>query len=183
MLARPLFIFHNHSVGLDISRIKNIRLLALDVDGILTDCRVWMNSEGEWRRFFSVRDGVGIRRLLESGYEVALITGSKSEDIRQRAKVLGISHLYEGSIDKLNPYEDLKSKTGVKDSQVAYMGDDDFDLPILSRVAFSATVPEAMDEVKTSVHYITSRSGGDGAAREVCDLILKYGSKSGGTHG
>lgn len=166
-------------MGLEISRLKNIKLLALDVDGILTDCRIWLDQGNEWRRFFCVRDGVGIRRMIEAGYTMALITGSKAEDIRQRAKNLGIHFLYEGSINKILPYEELKSKTGFGDHEIAYMGDDDFDIPLLEKVAFAATVPEALEEVKEKVHYITKCAGGSGAAREVCDFILKYGSRSG----
>ncbi len=165
-------------MGLDISRLSQIKMLVLDVDGVLTDCRIWMNSQGEWRRFFSIRDGVGIKRLIESGYKIALITGSKAEDIRSRVKVLGIHYLYEGNLEKIPAYDDLKKKTGFLDSEIAYVGDDYFDVPLLQRVAFAATVPDALEEVKKTVHYITERPGGNGAVREICDYIFKYGSFS-----
>ena len=162
-------------MGLEISRLQNIKLLILDVDGILTDCRIWMDSSGEWRRFFSVRDGIGIKRLVDHGYKLAIITGSKAEDIRSRVKTLGIHFLYEGSIEKENAFADLKKKSGIKESEMAYMGDDYFDLPILKAVGFAATVPDALDEVKKNVHYITQRPAGNGAVREVCDFIFQYG--------
>jgi 3-deoxy-D-manno-octulosonate 8-phosphate phosphatase (KDO 8-P phosphatase) len=176
LLARSAFIFHNHSMGLEISRLRNIKMLILDVDGILTDCRIWMDTQGEWRRFFSIRDGVGLKRIIESGYKVALITGSKAEDIRARVKSLGIHYLHEGNLNKEPAYLDVKNKSGLEDSEIAYMGDDYFDLPILRTVGFSATVPDAMEEVKEAVHYITLRPGGNGAVREVSDYIFKYGA-------
>ncbi len=163
-------------MGLEISRLQKIKMLILDVDGILTDCRIWMDTNGEWRRFFSIRDGVGLKRLIESGYKVALITGSKAEDIRARVKSLGIHYLHEGNLDKEPAYLDVKNKSGLVDSEIAYMGDDYFDLPILRAVGFAATVPDAMEKVKTSVHYITARPGGNGAVREVSDYILEYGA-------
>lgn len=175
LLAAGPFIFHNHSVGLENSRLKNIKMLILDVDGILTDCRIWMDSNGEWRRYFSVRDGIGVKRLIDNGYTVALITGSKAEDIRSRVKTLGIHHLYEGSIEKETAFADLKQKTGIQDFEIAYMGDDYFDVPLLKAVGFSGTVTDAMEEVKEVVHYIARRPAGNGAVREFCDLIFKNG--------
>lgn len=178
LLAGVNFIFQNGPMTLEISRLKNIKMLILDVDGILTDCKIWMDSSGEWRRQFSIRDGLGIKRLIESGYKIALITGSKAEDIQSRAKSLGIHYLYEGSLEKETAFADLQAKSGIKPTEMAYMGDDDFDIPLLKAVAFAATVPDAMEEVQEIVHYITKRPAGNGAVREVCDFILKYGNLS-----
>lgn len=175
MLAAESILSHNELVGLDFSKLKNIKMLILDVDGILTDCCIWMDASGEWRRKFSVRDGIGIKRLIESGYKVALITGSKAEDIRSRVKTLGIHYLYEGSIEKESAYQDVKNKTGFENSEIAYMGDDFFDVPLLKAVGFAATVTDAMEEAKEVVHYIARRPAGVGAVREVCDLIYKHG--------
>lgn len=150
-------------------------MLVLDVDGILTDCKITLDSNGEWKRFYSVRDGVGIKSLIDANYKIAIITGANAIDVRARVKMLGIHYLYEGSVDKLPAFEDLQKKSGISASEMAYMGDDYFDLPILNRVKFSATVPDAMDEVTASVQYITKRPAGNGAVREVCDYILKYG--------
>lgn len=150
-------------------------MLVLDVDGILTDCKITLDSNGEWKRFYSVRDGVGIKALIENGYKVAIITGANAIDVRARVKMLGIHHLYEGSIDKMPAFEDLQKKSGLSADEMAYMGDDYFDIPLLNKVKFSATVPDAMDEVITSVQYVTKRPAGNGAVREICDYILKYG--------
>ncbi len=159
-----------------IEDIQKIKMLILDVDGIMTDCRIWLDSDGEWRRTFSIRDGVGIKRLIEAGYELAIITGSKSKDIRTRAEVLGFQHFFEGALNKIPAYEELKKKTQLQDSQIAYMGDDYFDIPILEKVGFSATVPDAMEEVFSHVRYVTQRPGGNGAVREVCDIIFTHGA-------
>lgn len=169
-------------MGIDVQKLRNIKMLVLDVDGILTDCRLWMDSNGQWKRIYSVRDGVGIKALLESGYKVAIITGATAEDVRSRVKMLGISYLYEGALNKIPPFEDLQKQSGLKPSEMAYMGDDYFDLPILNAVQFSATVPDAMEEVLESVQYITKRPAGNGAVREICDFILKYGFYSQGSH-
>lgn len=155
-------------------------MLVLDVDGILTDCRLWMDSNGQWKRIYSVRDGVGIKALIESGYKVAIITGAKAEDVRDRAKMLGIHYLFEGALDKVPSFQELQRQSGLSPSEMAYMGDDYFDLPILKNVQFSATVPDAMEEVLESVQYITKRPAGNGAVREVSDFILKYGFYSKG---
>lgn len=162
-------------VGLDLNLFRNIKMLVLDVDGVLTDCRIWMDSNGEWKRFYSIRDGVGIVRLIEQGYQLAVITGSKSNDIRARIKNLRIQHFYEGASDKVPSFLDLQKVSGLKPNEMAYVGDDIFDMPLIQEVAFGATVPDAVDEVKQVAKYITQRRGGDGAVREVCDLIYRYG--------
>lgn len=158
------------------ARLSKIKMLVLDVDGILTDARVFLGPDGEWRRFFSIRDGIGIRLLLEGGYQVALITGSKAEDIRLRAKHLGIPHLYEGNMDKEPAIADLLQKTSLKAEEYAYMGDDFFDVPLLEKAGFAATVSDAMNEAKDACQYVAQRPAGNGAVREVCDLIYRYGA-------
>ncbi|MFN3697533.1 MAG: KdsC family phosphatase [Pseudobdellovibrio sp.] len=162
-------------MGIDVQKLRNIKMLVLDVDGILTDCRLWMDSNGQWKRIYSVRDGVGIKALIESGYKVAIITGSTAEDVRSRAKMLGINYFFEGALNKIPSFEELQKQSGLMPNEMAYMGDDTFDIPVLKQVQFSATVPDAMEEVIESVHYITKRPAGNGAVREVCDYILKYG--------
>ena len=150
-------------------------MLVLDVDGVMTDCRLWMDSNGEWKRFYSIRDGVGIKALAESGYKLAIITGSKATDIQARAKVLGIHYFYEGAMDKWPSFLQLQKDSGILPSEMAYVGDDIFDIDIIKTVGFGATVPEAVDEVIESAQYVTKRPGGNGAVREVCSFILKYG--------
>jgi 3-deoxy-D-manno-octulosonate 8-phosphate phosphatase (KDO 8-P phosphatase) len=158
--------------------IKPIKLLALDVDGVLTDCRVFLDESGEWRRFFSIRDGYGLKRLMDFGYQTALITASKAKDISERARALGVNYLFDGNLDKVPAFEELMKKTGFSEKEIAYMGDDLFDIPLLKRVGFAATVPDAMEDVKESVHYVAKRPGGNGAVREICDLIVKDGAYS-----
>jgi 3-deoxy-D-manno-octulosonate 8-phosphate phosphatase (KDO 8-P phosphatase) len=159
-------------------RLKKIKMLVLDVDGVLTDCRVFMDSDGQWKRQFSIRDGYGIVRLMEAGYKTAIITGSKAKDIEERAKGLGINYFYQGNLDKVPAFENLMSASGLSADEMVYMGDDLFDIPLLKRVGFSATVPEAMEEVIETVDYVTKRPGGNGAVREICDFILRYGAFS-----
>jgi 3-deoxy-D-manno-octulosonate 8-phosphate phosphatase (KDO 8-P phosphatase) len=159
----------------DIKTLKDIKLLIMDVDGVLTDTRIFLDSNGEWKRFFSIRDGVGIKEIHERGYKTAIITGSKALDIRERAKMLGVTYFYEGFLEKGPAFEKLIKESGLTPQQMLYIGDDIYDIPLLKAVAFSATVPEAVDEVKAIAHYITSRPGGLGAVREVCDLLLKHG--------
>lgn len=162
-------------MALDVQKLKSVKMLVLDVDGVLTDCRLWMDSDGEWKRIYSVRDGVGIKALAEAGYKLAIITGAKAKDVNARAKMLGFHYLYEGALDKWPSFEKLIQESGIQPSEMAYVGDDIFDIPLIKAVAFGATVPEAVDEVIESAQYVTKRPGGNGAVREVCNFILKYG--------
>ena len=157
------------------SRLKKIQLIALDVDGILTNCQITLDSVGEWRRSFCLRDGYGLKMLTDAGYQTALITASKAKDIQERAKVLQINHFHSGNLDKYSELQKLMSTTGLKAEQIAYMGDDLFDIPALRFVGFAATVPNTIDEMAGYVHYVTKFPGGNGAVREVCDLILRHG--------
>ncbi|WP_413575660.1 KdsC family phosphatase [Bdellovibrio sp. HCB290] len=166
-------------MAIEISKLKNIKMLVLDVDGVMTDTRIWFES-GEWRRFYSIRDGVGIKRLTEAGYKIAVITGTKAEDVRARVKSLGIQYFYEGALDKEPSFLQLQKDSGISPSEMAYVGDDIFDIPLLQAVSFGATVPEAVDEVIEIADYVTKRPGGCGAVREVCDYIYKYGAFSSG---
>jgi len=161
-----------------IKRLRKVRMLVLDVDGVLTDCRVFRSDDGEWRRVFSIRDGYGIVRLHQEGYKTAIITGSKSADIRERAKILGIQHFYEGSLEKMPNFQMLQKESGLLPDQMAYMGDDVFDVPLLEQVSFAATVTDAMEEAIEASQYKARRPAGNGAVREVCELILRYGAFS-----
>lgn len=161
---------------LEIDRVKPLRLIAFDVDGILTDNHVWMLQPGEWRRTFSIRDGYGIQMLIEKGYQIAFITGSRSDDVKERAKVLKIHYFYEGTLNKVPAYEEIKQKTGFKDDQILYMGDDFFDIPLIEKAGLGITVPDASQKVRDAANYITQKNGGFGAVREVCEIVLEYGS-------
>lgn len=160
---------------IETTKLKNIKMLVLDVDGVLTDTKLWYDGR-EWRRFFSIRDGVGIKRIMEAGYKTAVITGSKAEDIQARVKSLGINYFYEGALDKEPSFLRLQQESGIRPEEMAYIGDDIFDIPMIKAVAFGATVPEAVDEVLEVAHYVTRRPGGCGAVREICDFIYKYGA-------
>jgi len=154
-------------------RLEKIRLLLLDVDGVLTDGRIVYDHNGVESKSFDVKDGHGIKLLQRAGIAVGIITGRQSDVVRLRAKELGIEILYQGALDKLLPYGEILESQKLTDEQVAYMGDDVVDLPILKRVGFSATVADAVSDVKPYVHYVTRRKGGRSAVREVCDLLLK----------
>ncbi len=156
-------------------KMSSIKLLAFDVDGVLTDNHIWMNDVGQWRRAFSVRDGYGIQMLREVGYQLAIITGSNSDDVRERARILKMNFFYEGTLDKLPAYEDIKSKSGFTDNEILYMGDDLFDLPLIERAGVGVTVPEASGNIKERADLISTRPGGSGAVREICDMILLHG--------
>lgn len=178
-LIKSLSLFailaHNICMSGVISRLRKIRMLVLDVDGVLTDCKTYLDSDGHWKRFYSIRDGYGIKMLIDSGYKVGIITGTVAKDIQERRKALHIHYFYEGKLNKLPAFQNMLEEAQLDAEQVAYMGDDLFDLPVLQNAGFSATVPDAMDEVFPVVHYTTKRPAGNGAVREVCDLILKYG--------
>ncbi len=154
-------------------RIKRIKLLIMDVDGVMTDGSVIYNDAGLETKVFDVRDGHGIKMLQRAGIKAAIITSRRSEAVTHRAKNLGIELLYQGAIEKVRAYEDLLQKEGLKQDETAYMGDDIVDIPILKRAGFRVCVPDAVDEVKQTAHYITKKHGGSGAVREVVELILK----------
>lgn len=156
-----------------IERLKHIKLLILDVDGVMTDGRIIYDANGIETKFFNVKDGHGIKMLQRAGINVAIISGRRSPVVTLRAKELGIDHVYQGALDKLGPFEELLAATGFQPSQVAFMGDDVIDLPVLRRVGFSAAPSDAVDEVLELVNFKARNRGGWGAVREFCDLILK----------
>lgn len=154
-------------------RLLPIRLLLLDVDGVMTDGRITFDDHGVETKSFDVKDGHGIKLLQRAGIQVGIITGRQSRVVEVRARELGIEILFQGVRDKLVPYRELLDSLSLQDQQIAYVGDDVVDLPILRRVGFAATVADAVADVKPLVHYVTVRPGGRGAVREICDLILK----------
>jgi len=152
---------------------KKIKLLILDVDGVLTDGAFYVSNTGDTSRKFNVLDGFGIRQLIRQGIEVAIITGSKSDSVIYRSDYLGIKHVFLGREDKLNVYnQNLKPLLNIKDGNVAFIGDDVYDIPLMDTIGFPITVPNAHDDVKKRARYITSKRGGEGAVREVIDLII-----------
>ncbi|MDD2365225.1 MAG: phenylphosphate carboxylase subunit delta [Desulfuromonadaceae bacterium] len=154
-------------------RLKEIRLLLLDVDGVMTNGGIIYDANGLETKVFNVKDGHGIKMLQRYGIQVGIITGRSSKVVDLRAKELGIDLLYQGSLKKLESYDDIKLKTGFVDSQIAYVGDDVIDVPVMRRVAFAAAPSDALPEARNAAYYVTSAAGGCGAVREVCDMILK----------
>ena len=154
-------------------RAAKIKLLLLDVDGVLTDGTIVYTHSGTEMKSFNTKDGFGIRILQESGVEVGLVTARVSEAVRRRAQDLKLAHVFQGVWDKGDALAMIMSETGLSFDEIAYMGDDWLDLPILTRAGFALTVADAVPEVKAVAHYVTRRSGGRGAVREACDLIIE----------
>lgn len=152
---------------------QQVRLLILDVDGVLTDGSIILDNEGNEFKSFNVRDGHGIKMLIRAGVKVAIITGRHSKVVDRRARELGITEVFQRCHIKTVAYEHLLEKFGVSDREVAYVGDDIVDLSILSRAGLPVAVADAAEEAKGAAHMVTANRGGRGAVREVCDLILK----------
>ena len=152
---------------------SQVRLLILDVDGVLTDGGLHFDNRGEEYKTFNSLDGHGIRMALESGIEVAVITGRESAIVSHRMGDLGVKRLYQGCRDKRAAFDDLLQQTGLEAAQAAYVGDDLPDLPLLRRVGLAVAVQNAHDFVKQHCHWVTTRPGGQGAVREVTDFILQ----------
>lgn len=154
-------------------KLKNISILALDVDGVLTNGDLIYNSEGEFVKIFNVKDGQGLKLLQENNIIVAVITARRSPIVAYRMKELGVRFLYQGVDDKIQLMEDLTAQFMLYWNNVAYMGDDLTDLPILQKAGFSACPPDAVEEVLSACNYVTIKEAGRGAVREVADMILK----------
>jgi 3-deoxy-D-manno-octulosonate 8-phosphate phosphatase (KDO 8-P phosphatase) len=158
-------------------RAQNIRLLILDVDGVLTDGRLYFDAKGEALKVFHVRDGHGLKMAQRAGIEVALLSGRRSDAAYHRARELGITRFHEGLRDKVAVLEEIMAAMQIQDSQVAMVGDDLVDLPIMSRAGLACAVADAVPEVLAAAHWVTSLPGGHGAVRQVCDLLLKAQGK------
>lgn len=156
-----------------LKRAKKVQLLLLDVDGVLTDGTIIYTHDGGESKGFNTQDGFGLRILQDAGVAVGLITARTSEAVSRRAADLGFAHLYQGRKDKGAVYQEILTKTGLDSEQTSYMGDDLLDLPLLLQVGCSFAPANAVAEVRQRVHYTTEYSGGHGAVREVCDLILE----------
>jgi 3-deoxy-D-manno-octulosonate 8-phosphate phosphatase (KDO 8-P phosphatase) len=168
-----------------VARLRPLRLLCLDVDGVLTDGHLYfaggpswqeLAAEARWTQRFSVRDGVGIKLLQQAGGQVAILSEGGLLSGRARAESLRIEHAYFGLTAKLERFHRLLAELKLGPEQAAFIGDEVADLPLLGAVGFAATVPDAVAEVRAAVHYVTRRPGGSGAVREVADLIRRHGS-------
>jgi len=158
-------------------KLKGIKLLILDVDGVMTDGRIIMDNEGRETKNFDVRDGHGIKILQHYGIKVAILTGRQSKVVEYRAKDLEIGDVYQRAFNKKEVFGRILEKHKLSASAVAFMGDDIVDIPVLKSVGFSAAVADAIDVVKKSVDYITRNKGGRGAVRELCEMILQAQGK------
>jgi len=154
-----------------------IRLMIFDVDGILTDGSLHFGAEGEALKTFNVLDGQGIRLLQDAGIATAIISARQSPIVARRASDLGITHIRQGIHDKKSAFLELIAELNIPANECGFIGDDVIDLPVLNRVGFSASVPNAHAEVRQRVSYVTTAGGGQGAVREVCDFILKAQDK------
>jgi 3-deoxy-D-manno-octulosonate 8-phosphate phosphatase (KDO 8-P phosphatase) len=162
---------------MDFSRVlekaKKLKLLILDVDGVLTDGSLFFDQEGNEYKAFHARDGHGIKLLRQTGVEVAVISGRKSNSVALRMKSLGIEHVYQGHENKIAAFNEIIAKIGITPEQAAHVGDDLLDLPIMIRVGLAVAVADANFVVKQHADWCTSLSGGHGAVREVCDFIMQ----------
>tara|TARA_B100000959_G_scaffold48749_2_gene50127 strand:+ start:834 stop:1367 length:534 start_codon:yes stop_codon:yes gene_type:complete len=156
---------------------KNIKLLILDVDGVLTDGGISFDENGVEHKTFDSQDGVGIKLLQLSDIEVAVITARSTKSVAHRLKGLGVKHYYHGILDKSIALKELTKKLSIEMSESAYVGDDVIDLPAMTRVGFPIAVANAHSFVKENALMITNNSGGSGAVREVCDFLLKSQNK------
>lgn len=155
-----------------LSRSKLIRLIAFDVDGVMTDGGLYFSDSGEEFKRFNSLDGQGLKMLRASGVEIAIITGRTSRCVEARAKNLGITHVFQGVEHKLEAMVDLLNKLKLSRDAAAYMGDDVVDLTVMRHVGLAISVPESPLLVREHSHYVTQRGGGHGAVREACELIM-----------
>jgi 3-deoxy-D-manno-octulosonate 8-phosphate phosphatase (KDO 8-P phosphatase) len=154
-------------------RAKKIKLAVFDVDGVMTDGSLFLADDGQEFKAFNSLDGHGMKMLNRSGVELVIITGRTSQLVALRAINLGVTHLYQGSEDKLTAFLDVLEKSGLDPAECAYMGDDVVDLPVMRRCGLAVCVPAAPALVKQHSHYITQLPGGGGAVRELCEMIMQ----------
>jgi 3-deoxy-D-manno-octulosonate 8-phosphate phosphatase (KDO 8-P phosphatase) len=158
---------------MDIDRLNNIKLLLMDVDGVLTDGSIVYHDSGAQTKIFNSKDGLGIQLLIKAGIQVGLVTARRSQALRHRCENLGITLLFEGFFDKASTLVEIEKKSGVKPEQTAFVGDDLLDIPMFRRVGVGIAVADAHEHVLKAADLVTMAKGGAGAVREVCDAILK----------
>lgn len=161
------------------SALAGVRLVAFDVDGVFTDGRFYLSNDGVESKAFSTQDGYGIRRLIDAGISVAVISGRKSEAVAQRMQELGVRFVVQGCSDKIAAFDIITAELQITDAECVFVGDDLPDLPLLEKVGFSVAVQNAVGELHERCHYVTTAPGGNGAVREVCDLLLDVRAQDG----
>lgn len=162
----------NDALSLE-TRARAVRMVIFDIDGVLTDGSLFFGDDGQEYKAFNSRDGHGIKMLRATGVEVGIITGRTSRVVLHRAHNLGITRIVQGAEDKLAALDDMLREYALHASQIAYLGDDIVDLPVLNRCGLPACVPDAPPEVKHRCQYITQAGAGRGAARELCEMIMR----------
>lgn len=155
------------------ARFRNIKLLVLDVDGVMTNGGLTIGDDGQEYKTFHSHDGLGMKLLKATGVELAIITGRTSNVVKKRAETTGVAHFYQGAEDKLVAFNDLVVKSNFQPHQCAFMGDDVVDLPPMLKCGLALAVPDSPALVLQHAHYITKKAGGHGAVREVCELIMQ----------
>lgn len=155
------------------AKAQKIKLVIFDVDGVLTDGSLFYGDDGQEYKAFQSRDGHGMKMLQKSGVDIAFITGRTSEVVKYRAKNLGIDHVYQGQLQKLPAFKTVLEKLDLIADEVAYVGDDVVDLPVMIRVGLAITVNDGHELVKKHAHWVTENRGGQGAAREICEFIMQ----------
>lgn len=155
-------------------RARGVRFIILDVDGVMTDGGLYYSADGVELKRFNAQDGYGIVRARECGVGIGIISGRETPIVAARARALGIDDVYQGAADKVESMREIQARYSLSDHEIAYIGDDLFDLPLLSVVGFSAAPRNARPEVRRKVDYVTTSAGGDGAVREFIDFILAH---------
>jgi 3-deoxy-D-manno-octulosonate 8-phosphate phosphatase (KDO 8-P phosphatase) len=156
-----------------LERARGVRLAIFDVDGVMTDGTLYIGPQGEAFKAFSSLDGHGVKMLQSAGVATAIISGRSSEALAYRARELAIGHLIQGAVDKVAEFERLRERLGLEASACAFVGDDLPDLAVMKRCGFAVAVANATESVKAAAHYVTRASGGKGAVREFCELVLR----------
>lgn len=160
-----------------VEKARRVKILIVDIDGVMTDGRIVYSIYGDELKFFDVQDGFGISLLNRVGIKTVIITAKKSRVVKLRARDLKVAKAYAGNIDKLIPFADILKRFKVSAEEICFIGDDLIDVPVLKKVGFAVSVPNGTDEARAVAHHITTKSGGRGAVREICDLILKSQGK------
>jgi len=153
-------------------RAKQVKLLICDIDGVFSDGQIYMGNQGEELKTFNTKDGFGIKALMNSGVEVAVITGRSSKIVNDRMTSLGVKHIYQGMEDKITGFNQLLTDLNLNESEVAYIGDDFPDAPVMHKVGLAVSVADGHPYIKQIAHVNTTHSGGHGAVRELTDLII-----------
>lgn len=151
---------------------RDLRLAVFDVDGVLTDGRLYLLPDGQELKVFDARDGLGIKQLMRSGVEVAIISGRSSSVVEERARLLGINHLFQGHEEKLPVFERLLDALSLSPAQAAFTGDDVLDIPVIEAAGLGIAVADAHPSVRDMADFVTASRGGRGAVREICDLLV-----------